>query len=118
MAQYRLFVDSNNGVDIDPEYNYTEKDKKMESKQRVRSGDQYVYKWGDYEIFKFGIMHVNSSFKSIVNSWWNTNTNLLFMEVGATKVSTVRLSNKALPIGKPIKPYTDSFKGVIELEGY
>ena len=118
MPQYRLFVDSINGVDVDPEYNLTEKDKKIESRHRVRSGEEYVYKFGEYKIIKFNVMYVNSSFKSIVNSWWSSNTELLFMEVGASVVSSVRIVNKELPIGKFIKPYTDTFKGVIELNGY
>lgn len=118
MATYRLFVDSDNGVDIDPEYNYVQKDKKVEARHRVRSGKEYVYKFGEFNVFKFGVMYVDSSFKSIVNSYWNSNTELLFMEVGATQVYSVRITNKELPIGQAIKPSTTEFKGKIELGSY
>lgn len=115
---FRLFVDSSNGVDIEPEYDYLERDAKIESRHRTRSGKEFVYKFGDIGKFKFSVAYVNSSFKATVNSYWKSNTNLLFMEVGATVVSSVRLTNKSLPIGSPIKPYSDTFKGVIELETY
>lgn len=115
---YRLFVDSSNGVTITPEYNFKEEGKKIENVHRVRSGAQYVYLWGSYNKWKFTVKYVNSEFKSIVNSWWETNTNLLFMEEGSSKVSTVRLSSKKLPVGKYMKPYDNEFQGVIELETY
>ena len=118
MPTYRLFVDSANGVDVEPEYNYAEKDKKVEARHRTRSGKEYVYKFGEYNRFKFNVMYVDSSFKSIVNSYWRSNTELLFMEVGATQIYSVRLINKELPIGKAIKPHKDSFKGVIDLASY
>ena len=114
----RLFVDSANGVDVEPEYNYVEKDKKIETRHRTRSGKEYVYKFGEFNRFKFGVMYVDSAFKSIVNSYWNNNAELLFMEVGASQVYSVRLINKELPIGKAIKPYSDSFKGLIDLGTY
>jgi len=115
---FRLFVDSANGVDVEPEYNYVERDKKIEARHRTKSGKEYVYKFGDYNAFKFDVMYVDSAFKSIVNSYWNSNAELLFMEVGATQVYSVRLTNKTLPVGRPIKPSTTEFKGIIELETY
>lgn len=118
MAMFRLFVDSSNGVDIDPEYDLVFQDTKIEDRHRARSSDAYVYKWGEYKRIKFSVSYVDSSFKAIVNSYWSSNTNLLFMEVGASAVYSVRLMNKELPVGKYIKPYTDLFRGVIELEGY
>ena len=119
MAQFRLFVDSSNGVDVDPDWEYSEEDEKIESRHRVRSGKSYVYKWGEYKKRIVPVSFVNSEFKSIVNSYWNTNTDLLFMEVGvASSVTSVRIVNDALPIGAFIMPYTNLFSGVIELETY
>ena len=94
---YRLFVDSDNGLDVAPQYDYTEADKKVESRHRTRSGNEYVYRFG---------------------SWWDSNADLLWMEEGGIEVHSVHLVNKELPIGKPVKPYTDQFRGKIELGSY
>lgn len=115
---YRLFVDSDNGLDVAPQYDYTEADKKVESRHRTRSGNEYVYRFGGYEHIKMSVMFVNSAFKSIVNSWWDSNADLLWMEEGGIEVHSVHLVNKELPIGKPVKPYTDQFRGKIELGSY
>jgi len=68
--------------------------------------------------FKFTVNYVNSSFNAIVNSWWDTNTNLLFMKQGETQVYSVRLSNRSSPIDGFVKPYDDLFKGIINLGTY
>ena len=115
---YRLFVDSSTGVDVQPEYDYKEKDKKVESRHRSANGDEYVYKWGDIGFVQFKVMFVNSAFKSMVNSWWGDNTDLLWMEEGGTVVTSVHLINKTKPIDGLQKPYSDLFKGKIELGTY
>ena len=115
---FRLFIDSDNGVDVNPLYDYVEVDKKVESRHRTRSGNEYAYKFGDYQHIKMSVTYVDSTFKAIVNSWWNSNADLLFMEEGGTEISSVHLINKELPIGKFMKPYTDQFGGKIELGSY
>ena len=64
------------------------------------------------------IAFVDSSFKAVVNSWWNTNTDLLWMEEGGADVTSVHLTNKSQPIDGFVKPYNDLFKGKIELGTY
>jgi len=115
---FRLFVDSSNGITVEPEWSYRERDKKIESRNRTRSGAEYVYKWGEYKVVAFKVSFVDSSFKSIVNSWWNNNTELLWMEEGGSAVTSVHISSRNLPISEFIKPYNDSFKGSIELSTY
>lgn len=115
---YVLFISSGVDVSFNPEYDFTDQESKIETRHRTKSGREYVYKWGDYKKFKFSVSYVNSSFKSIVNSWWNTNTELLFMKQGETQVYSVRLGGKKSPIGKFIKPYDDNFKGTIDLGTY
>lgn len=115
---YRLFVDSDNGVTVYPEYNYQEKDAKIENRFRSKSGKEYVYKFGDYRQWLMGIKFVDSSFKADVNTWWNSNANLLWMEENGTEVFSVHLMNKTKPIDKVIRPYTDLFEGKIELGEY
>ncbi len=115
---FRLFVDSDNGVDITPEWDFKETGQKIETRQRARSGAEYVYKWGSFTRKKFSVMFVTSSTMAIVNSWWISNTDLLWMEVGGSVVTSVHLINKATPIGGFQKPYDNLFKGKIELGTY
>jgi hypothetical protein len=115
---FRLFVDSSNGVTLDVEYDYADLRSKIENKHRTRDGSQYTYKWSAWDKLSFSIMYVNSSTKALVNSWWESNTDLLFKDENATEVFSVHLSNDSLPISKFVKPYTSLWKGVIELEGY
>ena len=115
---FRLFVDSSNGVTVEPEWAYKEDEVKIESRSRTRSGAEFIYKWSDYQKFSAPVSFVNSSFKSIVNSWFNSNADLLWMEEGGTVVTSVHISNKKLPIGEFVKPYNNLFKGVIELSTY
>lgn len=119
MPQFRLFVDSSNGVDIDPTWDYKEIGRKIESRHRVRSGRSYVYKWGQFSKYEVPVTYVSSSFKFTVNDYWINNTDLLFMEVGIiTSISSVRVTNKVVPIGSFVAPYTDLFLGTINLETY
>ena len=115
---YRLFVDSSTGVDVEPEFDYKFSAKKVETRHRARDGSEYVYKWGQYEDIKLTVKYVSSSFQDTVNTWWSNNTDLLWMEEGGTVVSSVHLINKAQPIDQFVKPYTDLWKGKIELGGY
>lgn len=115
---FRLFVDSSNGVDVNPEWDFKEQQEKIENRHRTRDGSEYVYKWGEFTTLKFKVTFVNSSFKSIVNSWWNTNTNLLWMEEGGTAVTSVQLINKTQPVDSFMKPYTDLFGGTLEIGTY
>ena len=119
MAQFRLFVDSSTGIDIDPEYDMKLSGLKIEDVHRTLGGVEYRYKWGDYDRVEFSLQWVNSSTMAIVNSWWSSNTNLQFMEtdVAGTELN-VRLVNKTKPIDRYIKPYTDMFMGKIQLETY
>ena len=115
---YLLFISSGIDVSLDPEFNFRDTEKKIETRHRTKSGREYVYKWGDYKKWSFGVTYVDSSFKAIVNSWWNTNTELLFMKQGETLVYSVRLMNNNSPINAFIKPYDDLFKGKIDLGTY
>lgn len=115
---YRLFVDSDNGVTLYPAYDYSDRSEKVESRHVTRSGREFVYKWGDRVQIRFGVSFINSSDRAIVNSWWNTNTDLLFMEEGATQVNSVRLVNDSQPIDSFVRPYSSLFRGTIELGSY
>lgn len=115
---YRLFVNSADGVSIEPLYEYSEDDFKIEDSHRVRSGAFYRYKWGSVRKWKLPFTLVDSSFKSVVNSWFTSNAALLFKSESLSAVYSVYIMNKDLPVGQPVMPYDSLFKGVIELETY
>ena len=116
---YYLQIDSDNQVALDPEYDFTRKDEKKESAFRACAGTLWVYKWGDFDQWKFGLKFVTSADMSVVNSWWKSNAELQFYpDDNKTDVSTVMIRNKNTPISKMMKPYTSLFGGAIELSTF
>lgn len=115
---YALFVDSSTSVTLEPEYDFSRDDEKIEDVHRMRDGSMFRYKWGEFDKWKFSVRYVNSSDASVINNWFKSNQQLLFMEVGATQVHSVYITNKKLPISKLIKPYDNLFEGGLELETY
>lgn len=113
-----LQASSASQVSLEPEYDYGRSDSKIENIHRTRSGDRYVYKWGEYRKFKFSIRYVTSADQSTINDWWRNNTLLQFYEEGSTDISSVQLVNRSLPVGELIKPYIDQYEGRLELEEY
>lgn len=116
---YLLFPSSGNHVSFEPEWDFERADRKIENEHRTREGARYVYKWGEYERFKFGATFVSSADAAIVNSWWSTNTKLLFMSSSDTAtVFSLQITNDARPFAKFQPPYDNLYQGTIELEGY
>lgn len=115
---FRLFVDSDDGLDVEPEWGMTEEDEKIEAVHRTRTGKRFHYRWGKFRRWSVPVQYVNSEFKSVVNSWWDSNAALKWMEEGGTEVYSVRIVNEEKPIGGFVKPYQDQFTGLIELETY
>jgi len=117
-TRFMLFPSSGNHVDLYPDWDMTDETTKVEDKHRTRSGALYTYKWGEFFRKKFGLTDVTSSDAALINSWWNTNTDLLFTQDSGTTVSSVHIMNKKTPLGGFMEPYDDLYKGKIELEGY
>jgi len=116
---FRLYhTSSATGVDIEPEWNFSTPSEKVESRHRTLDGSEFVYKWGQVDAIKLDVAFVNSSFQAVVNSWWSSNAELLWAEVGQTAVSSVHIVNKKTPIDSFVKPYDTLFKGKLELETY
>jgi len=115
---YLLFPSSGNHVTLEPEWNFDRKDAQVKNEHITRGGKRYVYKWGSYVKFGFGLTFINSSTAALINSWWITNTKLQFMSTSETAVYSVMLIASDLPMGSFQKPYTDKFKGTIDLQGY
>jgi len=111
-------TDGTEVVSLNPEYDYRVKGKKMESQHRTRSGARFVYLWGDYNEVSFGVMFINSADKTVINSWWAGNDELVLRDNSGTVVVSGQLVNRTTPIDKIIKPYDDLFKGKIQLSTY
>lgn len=101
-------------VVLEPQYSSGVK--KFEYKSRTSTGNQSVYKHSQKNKFKIPVRYVNSEFKSVVNSWYENNTEVIFT-VDSTEYN-VLLTGKNTPINSFDSPYTDQFKGIIELETF
>ena len=117
---YELGITSVTAIQFYPDWEYSNGDTMVKSKHRTRTGNLYQYKWNDYGKISFNATWVTSETKSIVNSWWSSQTKLLwFVNDGSTvDVSSVMLVNNEAPFKVNIKPYTEYWKGPIELEEY
>lgn len=113
---YLLGPTSADSVEVFPEWDYKSGAKKLEKRHRLENGDYYVYKTGEYDRIQFKVKFFDSSDASLVNSWWESNTELQFYD--GTNVASVMLRNDDTPFSQFQKPYTDLMQGMIKLEGY
>ena len=112
-------TDSATQITVNPEFDYAEPDRKVENRHRMRSAAEFVYKWAEYRRHIFTWRFVSSADATIVNSWWSSNSELLFMKDDGTDVSSVRITASEKPITNPIIPYNESqLQGLITLEAY
>lgn len=116
MTTFLLGPTSSTAVTLYPEFDYKDKRTKIEQSHRLQNGDRYVYKTGVYDNFQFKNKFFPSSDAAVVNSWWESNTELLFWI--DSDVSSVMLVNKSKPFDQFQRPYTDLMQGTIKLEGY
>lgn len=107
-------------IQLGPEYTYADMYEKIQSSHRTKSGKAYVYKWGNYQRFSIPITNIPVSSASIINSWWETNTELLFFVTSdsGVRVNSVLISNKTVPFSQFAMPYDDEMNGSILLETY
>lgn len=112
------FLASENDIVIEPEFDYSQRDIKIQDMHITRGGGRFTYKWGDQFRLKFGQRFVDSQTASFINSWWNENTKLLWVVDCGLQVESVQITNKDLPIGQLILPHDTLYKGSIELETY
>lgn len=112
-----VYVDCRH-IDVQPSPNYQRRDEKIEDIHRTRVGGRFVYKWGDIEQTKFNVEFVTSREQALINSWWNNNTQLMWIVDTGTQISSVQLTNRRLPIGKFATPLLTEYNGIIELATY
>ena len=116
---YELGTTSADAITLNPKYDYKKGSTKIEDRIRV-DDHYYVYKWGDYDYFGFSVEFITNSDAAIVNSWWESNTELLFFVTSdsTTEVHSVALRGDKLPLGDYAKSYDNYRSGKILLEGY
>ena len=117
--KFRLFVDSDNGVDIYPEWDgYHRPHGKDQSNFTTANGRRFAYTWGQWKRFEIDAVYMPKSDRAIVNSWWWTGTKLLWMREGGASVFSVTIVNDSIPVSRNMPGYTDFYKARIELETY
>lgn len=120
MTTFQLGITSADAITFYPEWDYTGGEKKIQDKHRAASGKAFQYTWGSYKRFKCKLNWVTNSDSSLVNSWWDTDTELLLFITSdsTTEVHSVMLSNDETPFSKFNEPYDNLYQGTIELESY
>lgn len=117
-SRFMLFVSSGFGVDLNPAWDFMQDKPKLQDTHRTRTGKELIYLWGSYEYFSFSLMHVDSSTAAQVNSWWDSNADLLFTTDSGATVHSVHLSNADRPLSNFSQPDDTMFDGTIELSTY
>lgn len=117
---YLLGITSAATVEFFPEWNYSNFEKHNRTEHRTQGGKYYRYKWGDFRTIKFSADWLDSSDASLVNSWWDSDSELLFFVTSdtATEVFSVMIMNDNTPFAQFNKPYDNYYKGKMELETY
>lgn len=117
---FKLGINSNTAVTIRPDFDYELGKKQIRNDHRTRGGHLYMYKWSDYIKIKFKTEFVPATDAAVINSWFDTNTDLLWFVTsgGVTDVYSVVIVNDDTPLKAHTAPYAEYYSGKIELEGY
>lgn len=115
---YSLYVDSDNSVTFEVEYDYKDPEQRFSSDHITPSGRMYNYVWGTKKQYSFSVTYINSSDRFTINKWWANNTDLNFLPNSSFLAKSVRIMNTSEPIDSRIKPYNDQFAGKIILGEY
>ena len=120
MSIFELGISSTDAIQLYPGYDYVGDKKQIRSDHRTRGGKNYSYKWADFKRFKFKVEWLSTANASIINSWFDARTELLFFVTSSTitEVHSVMLMNNETPLSKYNKPYDNYMKGTILLEEY
>jgi len=75
---FELGVSSVDAVEVMPHTSFKNREKMIRSDFRSSDGTLFSYKWGDYKQFDFKTEFVPSNSAMLINSWWNSQSELLF----------------------------------------
>jgi hypothetical protein len=117
---YFLGPDRTNAIELFPEWNFNDGEIAKIDTIRTDASILHMYKEYDYKEISFNAKHVPASEAVIVNSWWSTQTKLIwFTELGSvTIVDSIMIGNNAEPFIQYSRGYCDHYDGKIVLEEY
>ena len=109
------------GQKIDLDIAESVKDKRtiIKSSHRTRGNEEslYTYLWGTYGKIDIKLEYLSTAKKTVINSWWENNTHLVYSDAQNAANYNVLIGGKSKPIDAVNKPYTNQFKGTLTLEG-
>jgi len=119
---FRLSLGPSSATEITvyPEWDYGFQTNQTRSDMRTPAGKLYQYNFGSYQTFDLDLKYVPSSEAVVVNSWFDSNTKLLFFVTSgtATEVHSVVMMNDESPFNQFEEPNESLWKGSIELGTY
>lgn len=120
MATYHLGVSSASMLQVYPEFDYTKEKIQNRSDFKTSTGRMYQYTWGSYTRIDFSLNYVPGSDYALINSWFNSNSDLLFFVVSdsVVEVHSVHFVNDKSPLSQHNEPTDQLWSGKIELETY
>lgn len=120
MSTMKLGPTSATLITVEPDYGYTFAKVKNEIQKRSQSGKLFLYRFSIHDQFELPISWINSSDRSLVNSWWTSNVALQFYEDVDTHPNSlfnVKIVSDSESFQNFIKPYQNQFyQGTILLE--
>jgi hypothetical protein len=119
-VSYTLGISSSDAIAIFPEKSFKNSEKMERIETRVANGDLWDLIKGVYKQIDINVEYFPGSQASIVNSWWESQTKLLFFVTSdtSTAVYSCMIMNETTPLYSQDKPSEQHWKGKISLEGY
>ena len=77
---FKLGISSSDAVRLYPELDYEEGKVKIKNEHKTRSGKAWNYTWSNYKKFDIPVEYVSGNNASLINSWWLSDTQLLFFK--------------------------------------
>jgi hypothetical protein len=120
MMTFSLGITSANAIVLLPDYDFSKERELNISKLRAMSGKLYTYRWSEYKKIDFGVSIFDTSQASIVNSWWDMQTKLIFFEYDGvtTYCTSVQIVSDDAPFTGFENPHLSKRSGKIKLEEY
>lgn len=107
-----------NPITLSPEWSFSENEIARRATNRSQGGVQRVWDWGTHKGFTVPITWVSSADKFRINNWWRDSEVLAFTLSSSLddNTSLCRIANGQQPLGLLHRPYTDFFRGTLQLE--
>ena len=120
-VEYQLGITSVDAINLYPDrsgYNFG--NVLIRDDNRLDNGNLETYIQAKYERFEMSLWCVSSRDAMIVNSWWETGTELLFFVTSdsTVEVNSVMIMGDECPFQQFHSPYEDRYNGNIVMETY